>query len=495
MSISRTLFLVSVGMTGLLLTMGGVSLYCVSELSGGLDRAVNSTARKMKLVGAASASFQQMRAEARGEEISFIFTAFDTKGQCTVCHDSGFIGSQHEKFRVAEARAMQNMKELQQLASTNEEKRKYVSLEHGLERWAGLYDSYRQLAAAGKFLEGNDVMQGSIYPILDENDKAVAELVRQQESSLAASTEAAAASVERNRWLSLTFSVIGLAAGLAMGWKSKRMVTGLQAVASRLSAGAHRVSAAATQISQTSQTLAAGASEQAASIEEASSSSRLVNSMAQTNRDNSAQVAGLVANSRQKFGEAERSLDQMVIAMNEITQQSGRISKIIRVIDEIAFQTNILALNAAVEAARAGESGQGFAVVADEVRNLAQRCAQAAKDTAAMIDESIAKSSGGKERVDRLAVVIGEIIGESKTVESLVDQVNLGSVNQAQNIDQVSNAMSQVSQVTQTNAASAEESAAAASELDGQSERLMALVEQLSAMVGGFVASASGSSR
>jgi len=123
-------------------------------------------------------------------------------------------------------------------------------------------------------------------------------------------------------------------------------------------------------------------------------------------------------------------------------------------------------------------------VVADEVRSLAQRCTQAARDTAGLIEGSIAKSSGGKARVDQLAAAIGEIIHESKTIESLVDQVNAGSVEQAGNIEQVSRAMSQMSQVTQTTAASAEESAAAAGELDGQSKRLLVLVDELTAMLG-----------
>jgi methyl-accepting chemotaxis protein/methyl-accepting chemotaxis protein-1 (serine sensor receptor) len=487
MSISRKLFFVFAGMMGLMLTMGAASLFSVSELSGDLDHAINSTAKRMELAGNLTTSFQQMRAEARGEEISYIFASLDTKGECTVCHDQAFIGAQHEKFRIAGAHAMQNVKQLAAMASTNAEQKTALSLQQGLERWTRFYDQYRVLAAAGKFLEGNEVMQGSIYPILDENDKTAAELVKQQEEALLVSSEMAAASVTRNRWQAIALPLLGLAGGLLMAWQGKVMVTSLQKVAARLSAGSRRVAVAAAQISQTSQTLAAGASEQAASIEEASSSSQLVNSMARTNLDSSEQAAGLVAKSRQQFGEARKSLDQMVVAMNEITQQSGRISKIIKVIDEIAFQTNILALNAAVEAARAGETGLGFAVVADEVRTLAQRCAQAAKDTAAMIDESIAKSSGGKARVDQLALVIGQTIRESGTLESLVDQVNTGSVEQARNIDQVSNAMSQVSQVTQTNAASAEESAAAARELDGQSEQLLELVEKLTAMVGGTV--------
>jgi methyl-accepting chemotaxis protein/methyl-accepting chemotaxis protein-1 (serine sensor receptor) len=171
--------------------------------------------------------------------------------------------------------------------------------------------------------------------------------------------------------------------------------------------------------------------------------------------------------------------------MGEISTQSGKISKIIKTIDEIAFQTNILALNAAVEAARAGEAGMGFAVVADEVRNLAQRCAQAARDTAALIEESIGKSSDGKVKVDRVAAAIREITGEFGKVKTLVDEVNHGSQEQTRGIEQVARAVTQMEQLTQTTAASAEESAAAAEELTAQSQTLKSVVERLAAMVGG----------
>jgi methyl-accepting chemotaxis protein len=175
----------------------------------------------------------------------------------------------------------------------------------------------------------------------------------------------------------------------------------------------------------------------------------------------------------------------MVAAMDDIKVSSADIAKIIKTIDEIAFQTNILALNAAVEAARAGEAGMGFAVVADEVRNLAQRCAQAAKDTAALIEESIAKSNDGKVKVDQVAAAIRTISEESTRVKTLVDEVNLGSQEQARGIEEVGKAITQMEQVTQKTAANAEESAAAAEELTAQSETLKDIVERLTAMVGG----------
>ena len=171
-------------------------------------------------------------------------------------------------------------------------------------------------------------------------------------------------------------------------------------------------------------------------------------------------------------------------SMQEINSSSDKISKIIKVIDEIAFQTNILALNAAVEAARAGEAGMGFAVVADEVRNLAQRSAQAARDTAGLIEESIAKSNDGKTKLDLVATAVHSIIASADKVKVLVDEVNVGSQEQARGIEQVSRAIQQMEKITQTNAASAEESASASEELSAQSEALKAIAGRLNHMVG-----------
>jgi methyl-accepting chemotaxis protein/methyl-accepting chemotaxis protein-1 (serine sensor receptor) len=259
----------------------------------------------------------------------------------------------------------------------------------------------------------------------------------------------------------------------------------LRQAVTELSEGAEQVASAASQVSSSSQSLAQGSSEQAASLEETSASSEEINAMARKNAENSRSSADLVTQSQQKFVETNQALEQTVVAMGEINTQSGKISKIIRVIDEIAFQTNILALNAAVEAARAGEAGMGFAVVADEVRNLAQRCAQAAKDTAALIEESIAKSNDGKMKVDQVAAAIRTITEESARVKTLVDGVNLGSQEQGRGIEQIGKAIAQMEQVTQRTAASAEESASAAEELNAQSGTLKHIVERLTAMVGG----------
>jgi len=283
----------------------------------------------------------------------------------------------------------------------------------------------------------------------------------------------------------VTITVVSIAVAVICGFGMVRSITGgLQEVVQEIAHGADQVSSAAVQISSASQSLAEGTSEQAASLEETSASTEEINSMARRNSENSHSAADLVKQSEQRFAETNKSLADMVNAMNEINSSSDKISKIIKVIDEIAFQTNILALNAAVEAARAGEAGMGFAVVADEVRNLAQRCAQAARDTAVLIEESISKSNDGKQKVDHVAKAIHAITEQSTQIKTLVDEVNLGSQEQSRGIEQIGRAISQMEQVTQKAAASAEESASAAEELNAQSAALKDIVSRLNHTVG-----------
>jgi methyl-accepting chemotaxis protein/methyl-accepting chemotaxis protein-1 (serine sensor receptor) len=196
-----------------------------------------------------------------------------------------------------------------------------------------------------------------------------------------------------------------------------------------------------------------------------------------------------------KVEESNRALADMVTSMNEISSSSSKISKIIKVIDEIAFQTNILALNAAVEAARAGEAGMGFAVVADEVRNLAQRSAQAAKDTTQLIEESIQSATSGKYKLDQVARASESVNDLVKAVGSLVQEVRLGSEEQERGIEQIAKAVSQMERVTQQIAANAEEGAAAGEELRKHASTVGRTVDALQSLVGQDAIAAASSPR
>jgi methyl-accepting chemotaxis protein len=186
--------------------------------------------------------------------------------------------------------------------------------------------------------------------------------------------------------------------------------------------------------------------------------------------------------------DATRRLDEMVQSMRDIRESSGRVAKIIKAIDEIAFQTNILALNAAVEAARAGEAGMGFAVVADEVRNLAQRAAEAARTTTDLIEESSHNADLGSARVEQVSVAIRQFASSVVEVRTLSEQVSTASEQQTKGILQVSTAVTQMEKVTQSTAANAEESAAASEELNAQAEASLAVVARLDEMVRGRAA-------
>ena len=232
----------------------------------------------------------------------------------------------------------------------------------------------------------------------------------------------------------------------------------------------------AGQVASSSDSLSQGATESAASLEEITSSMNEIGSQTKKNAENSAQAKTLSDEAKQSAELGNEKMKKMVEAMAEINQSSEKISKIIKVIDEIAFQTNLLALNAAVEAARAGKHGKGFAVVAEEVRNLAARSAKAAKETTEMIDDSSKKVTGGTIITQDTAKALAEITSSTTKVTDLVSEISAASNEQAQGISQIVMALGQIDQVTQRNTASAEESASAAEELSGQANQLKSLV-------------------
>jgi methyl-accepting chemotaxis protein len=254
------------------------------------------------------------------------------------------------------------------------------------------------------------------------------------------------------------------------------MVAKLSGMISEIRASAANVSAGAEQMNATSQAMSQGATEQASSLEEISSSMNEITAQVRQNAEHATQANMLADEARTAAEKGNGQVSEMVVSMRGISESSRNISRIIKVIDEIAFQTNLLALNAAVEAARAGRYGKGFAVVAEEVRSLAARSAQAAKETSGMIEDAVRRIETGTVMADTTAEALREIVAASRKVTDLVGEIAAASSEQSNGVAQISQGLAQIDQVTQRNTAHAEESASAAEELASQSMLLQQLV-------------------
>jgi len=278
----------------------------------------------------------------------------------------------------------------------------------------------------------------------------------------------------------------GLGVAIFLGWWIGRGINKvLNALADSLGQSASEVASASQQIANAGQSLASGASEQAASLEETSSSLEELSAMTNKNAEAAQQATNLADDARGAAGKGNDAMSKMSGAIHDIEKSAQDTAKIIKVIDEIAFQTNLLALNAAVEAARAGEAGKGFAVVAEEVRNLAMRSAEAAKNTAAMIETSVSSARNGVTIAGTVGERLAEIVQKSDKVGSLIAEIAASSGEQTKGIAQINTAVTQMDKVTQSGAANAEESAAASEELSAQAQQMKSMVNELLQLVRG----------
>ena len=286
-------------------------------------------------------------------------------------------------------------------------------------------------------------------------------------------------------WSMIALMILGPLLGILVALLiSKRISSTLSALAQRLGQSAHNNAAGALQVGNASSELANRASEQAATVEETSAALEEMSSMTRSTAANAARASVLASDTKAVANHGSMTMQDMMAAMAAIENSSADVSKIVKRIDEIAFQTNILALNAAVEAARAGEAGAGFAVVADEVRSLAQRSAAAAKETADKIDAAIANSRQGTVNCDKVGDALKQILSKVTETDTLVSEIASSADDQSKGIEQINSAIMQMDQVAQANATSAQQCASAAEELQSQTLELNSVVSSLSDLVG-----------
>jgi len=319
------------------------------------------------------------------------------------------------------------------------------------------------------------------------SDKAAGAL----DSRLAATTVA----TQRQRTLALVSAILIVLVGGAVVFLiiQRAIIRPIRHVTAGVHGSADRVEVASATIRESGRQLADGASSQAASLEETSATLEEISSVAKRNADHSVTAKEKVSAARDAAERGAEDVGAMRDAMSEIKTASDNIAKIVKAIDEIAFQTNILALNAAVEAARAGEAGAGFAVVAEEVRNLAQRSANAARETAGLIEDSIGKSERGVQISAKVAEGLESIGNQIREIDTLVAEIAEASKQQSDGVTEVNRTVVQLNETTQSNAATAEESAATFEELAAQVEALNHFTDELSLAVFGHTELASSS--
>jgi methyl-accepting chemotaxis protein len=388
-------------------------------------------------------------------------------------------------YRKAVGAAEAALAEYRPLLSDAEERQRF---EAAMAAW----QTYTQAAEAvlvrlreARVAEAQQVMREQADPAVDKVIEAFNACVEHNTRLAKQQGDAAAQTVRGSILLVVGMLTAAVLSGLAIGYRVIRMARhALGGVSQSLEQGAAQTSLAATQLASAGRSLAEGCNEQAAAVTETSAALEEMTAMIRSTADNADKAKSFAGQAREAARTGADTMAEMNQAMLAIAASSTEVAKIVKDIDEIAFQTNILALNAAVEAARAGEAGAGFAVVADEVRSLAQRSAAAARETADKIEAAIGNSRRGSTSCGRVGEALEQIVRTVTAADGLVAEIATAAREQAQGIRQVGVAMSQMDQVTQGNSASAEQSATAAEQLQAQAQSLQSAVVLLRGLAG-----------
>ncbi len=449
------------------------SLTSINSLRHDIDTIAGQQAVMVDLAGQVSAGSAEMLRLENGIILRLIL------------QDQARAEQYRREFETASASTRQALTGMQEMPGTGQSRPLIERLQSGFDNWSALHREMVGMLGAQQFDAAQKLMGEKIVPAGEEMERAAGGAVTLVRGALRESRQAADARQAVTFWIQVVLLAFSLVVGGAILIVIRRAALGLRDLVWKIDEAVEQVTASASQVSSASQVLAQGAAEQAASLGTTASTGEQITAMTKRNLDNTRAVAESMQEAEANAGRMTAAFEDMSASMKQINASSEKIARIIKVIDEIAFQTNILALNAAVEAARAGEAGMGFAVVAGEVRNLAQRSAQAAQDTTVLIEESIARSSDGAAKLDQVAQAITLSNAIAAKVKTLVDGVNAGSQEQARGIEEISRAVVQMEEVTQRTAAGAEQSASASEEMSSRSGEIKAAVAELVAVVGG----------
>ncbi len=453
------------------MAMGVIALWAASTLNRHVDQLAGVSGPALQLA----------------DDIRFLVTDLKARERLVVIatakQDKDVMAAETAQITTNYGRLQSLVEELRRSASLVHVRNDADAISEAMTAWADQWAKTEQFAVAFAALDAADSTDAG-RRFSDKAEQLASEIGATETHQFVEDRSSASTIYAMVRGAMTAALLVTLAIGVFVGFIVRRISATLVRSAAQLRSGSELVLNAAAQVASSAQTLSHGVHQEAASLEETSASMDESSSMTKQNAEHAQNAARLMAVAEGAVGNARHLLDEMVTSMANIKEGSRKVSAIIKTIDEIAFQTNILALNAAVEAARAGDAGAGFAVVAEEVRSLAQRSAKAAKGTAELIEEAMARADRGVARVEKVSVSMGEITGTVGKLKGLIDQVSEASRQQAQGFSLVSQAITEMEQMTQSNALAAQASSLAGEALTTQARASLVTVAQLEALVG-----------
>jgi methyl-accepting chemotaxis protein len=468
---------VACGMVGLAIFIGifgAVALSVVRRLGDQLNESA-------KLITGQVARFGAVNGDILGIRLLLRTFMYDSAvGKIAEC------AANASAFREKVALTQREIDQLRPLLVTDKGSQAVTAVAQGLAEYNEAGQNLIDLLQAGRSAEADRLAADRVTPTGNRLASLAGELVELQNASVKKASEEAAATVSRSTWALALLLALGLTASACFFILVRGLILRLQNISSQLSIGAGEVAAAAGQAASSGQELAQGSSQQVSAVARISSAVEEIAALTQQHRDSAREAADLMANAQKVGVTVREALGTLESAVTEFHNSNSEIGTILRSIDEIAFQTNILALNAAVEAARAGSAGAGFAVVADEVRSLAQRSAQAARDTAQFVTQNLASADSAINRVGAVKSGWGQSGSIRDKVKAMSDQIAQGSMEQDRGTQEIARSVAEVSSVTQQTASEAQEVAAAGERLNAQAGLLSKLARELNAVVGTY---------
>jgi methyl-accepting chemotaxis protein/methyl-accepting chemotaxis protein-1 (serine sensor receptor) len=455
--------------------MAFMSLRLASDLSS----TIQATGSRQLLAGRISAGASEVAEAGRG--IAF----------AAALQDDDEIRKLRRQLSEANQVVGEAVRALKKESIDSTARQKLAELEKAHAPVAKLSENILQQISDQKVEQAMNDFNGKLLPALQNLSKRSRDMVEYESKQFDLAVLAAGTKNEQGRTLTLVALALSLAIAVVVFLVVRSISERLRRTGRRLNESAREVARSAQNMREASESLSRGANEQVASLQEAAASTDELSSLTRLNAEKSHSVTDLMEETQRAVSAGNNSLGQMVEAMNGIGSSSERVSQIIKVIDEIAFKTNTLALNAAVEAARAGEAGAGFVVVADEVGNLAERSAQAARETAELVDESAERASAGKATLSQVSEAIEAITRYAQRVKAMADEVSVSSQEQTRGIDQIVRTVRSVEAITARGVSSAASTAEASQNMGQQATTMMEAVEEMLSMVGGEASSGS----